>query len=697
MRVVVFKARDVFAGLVACCCVFLTVVTAEAQPKPYRLPSVDLKQQIVWGSEATSPEGFTLSFGGLMQPASDGDPHTRVRMPTDEAFKRLAFDSDEVKAKLALHARVIEAQQKARLRAHAARHFYLEGATEFTISRFLPEPMDKALADARRELEELRTALKNLDRKDAVQAEALILDAFKLSADEKPSVSADLARRWFQAAEKLDRAAAILAPEPGPRALSPLVYDPGSKLFVLFGGDHLDYLTSDVWVFDPKTLAWEVRHPAKAPRPRANHTWGVIEPGKLRLSGGYTYTSNTDYMGGQYIDLADGDFIYDVAANTWSGEGPLVDAGARTYRSGPFHPDFYLQGERPDAAAFQKQLAELPANTWVATNPPHLPELNRDWGSAVLAPECDLMLRWSGGHSAHGGTDVLHYHLNSNRWELTAPVEFPLGQLYSNTSYPEGVSFNRRAWITGHTYQNYGYDERQHAMFFTGQTRQSFPYSPWRGNWVADEATEKPDGMNYNSCFYTLTLTNIGDGSLVCWTNEGRLFHNPPNWEEMELSGEKLPGSIVDNSTLTYDSKRDKLYFFRKQYGDKETYDGVVYALDLKSKTVSKLTPEGADAAHQIPYLCQIRYDAASDLLLCGCTLPPDENGFRRTPAYDPAANRWVSLKITGDDPSGERGRNVSLGMMYDAQRKLFWAVDTKSRVFVLRLDAKTADVKVLD
>jgi hypothetical protein len=74
--------------------------------------------------------------------------------------------------------------------------------------------------------------------------------------------------------------------------------------------------------------------------------------------------------------------------------------------------------------------------------------------------------------------------------------------------------------------------------------------------------------------------------------------------------------------------------------------------------------------------------------------MTPDVDGLRRTPAYDCAGNRWVSLKIVGDDPSGKKGRNVSLGMMYDAQRKLFWAVDTNSNVYVLRLDIATADLK---
>ena len=44
--------------------------------------------------------------------------------------------------------------------------------------------------------------------------------------------------------------------EPPPRALSPLVYDSRTKLFLLFGGDHLDYLTNDTWIFDSVGRKW---------------------------------------------------------------------------------------------------------------------------------------------------------------------------------------------------------------------------------------------------------------------------------------------------------------------------------------------------------------------------------------------------------------------------------------------------------
>ncbi len=415
------------------------------------------------------------------------------------------------------------------------------------------------------------------------------------------------------------------------------------------------------------------------------------------MSGGYEYTSNTDYMGGQYRELADGPWTYDVQTNQWTG-GELVPGDQRTYRTGPFDPQFFLAEPPPNAAAFARLLASLSPNTWLRTAPPHLPQMNRDWGTAVLDPDHDLILRFSGGHSAHGGSDVLHFHLASNRWELPFPVEFPLGQTYSNTSYPEGFNLNQRPWVTGHTYQNYGYETALRKMLFTGRERGCYVYDPAIGDWTGRIA--KPKSMSYNSCFYTLTLCPTPKG-LVCWTAQGdvlRFDAASGQWNEIQQQGGKLPGAVVDNSTVVYDSRRDRLLFARKGYGDKNAFDGQLHSLDPESGQVGSLAPEGSAAAAAIPYLCQFRYDPQHDLLLGGCTLPPaEEGGQRRTPAYDCQGNRWVSLRIAGDDPSGKAGRNVSLGLLYDAKRKLFWAVDTKSEVFVLRLEPTSADLRPLE
>jgi hypothetical protein len=605
----------------------LLLLTAPSQEKTHKIPPADLKKPVLWGAEAEGADGVALAFGGMDQTSPDGHPGTRLRV----------------------------------------------NGTWTSISAEL-----KAANPRQAECDKLRAQARVVHRAAARDRAAW----FRGDAAATPKQTHADAIRFEQSADALDA-------EPPPRALSPLAFDATSGLFVLFGGDHLDHLTNDTWVFDPKARRWSRRAPKTAPPPRANHAL-TAAGGKIYLRGGYTYTSATGYVSGQYRELADGEWVYDVAADAWSGTGVAPDS--RVYRTGKLHPDAYLDAPAPVPGEFASFLKELPANTWVETKPPVLPPLNRDWGTAVLDPDRDLILRWSGGHSAHGGTDVLHYHLGTNRWELPFPVEFPLGQLYTNTEYPEGVNFNRRPWPTGHTYQSYAYDAAAKKLIFVGRRDEGHVWDPDVADWTARFA--KPKGMAYGDCFYTLTLTPTPRGT-ACWTNAGKLFFfdaATSAWTEQALSGEKLPGSVVDNSTLAYDPKRKRLLFWRKPYGDKAVYDGRIYAVDLASGATRVLAPGGGELAKWIPYLCQIRRAPAHDLFLVGGTMPPDAEGVRRTPAYDPEADRWISLRIGGTDPSGPKGRNVSLGLMPDAKRGLFWAVDTNSRVYVLRLDPASAD-----
>lgn len=686
--------------------------------RSYRLPSVDLTEPVIWGSTCLGAKGFGLAFGGQDQHAEDGRAPTRIR--TAGQWEDIRQELRSRNPLQALHGRAWALRGRQKALTARARWLYFDGRPTDETARAAKAELIPAQGEIAQDAAALCGELQKasgLDEYASGQA-AIAARGLKAAADGAAGLAKDLAgglepdaiKRMDALRIALEEAAEPLDAEPPPRALSPLAYDAASGLFILFGGDHLDYLTNDTWVFDPARRRWMQRHPPAAPPPRANHAWKAAPDGTALagragpiLTGGYTYTSNTDYCGGQYRDLADGDWTYDVAANAWSGQGQPVSGGpaspagrSRTYRTGPFHPDFYLEGDRPDAAAVQARLADLPANTWAPMQPPRLPRLNRDWGSAVLDADRDVILRWSGGHSAHGGTDVLHYHLRTNRWVLHFPVEFPLGQLYSNTSYPEGFNFNLRPWVTGHTYQSYAYDATARRMIFTGQRRHQYLYDPDLGDWIGRAA--KPREMSYDSCYYTLTMCSTPQGSAV-WTQQGSIFRydaSAGEWRELKMAGLKLPGSVVDNSTVLYDSKRDRLIFARKGYGDAHKYDGELYALDLKTLAASALSPKGRAAAGEISYLCQIRYDAASDLMLVGATLPPDGAGIRRTPAYDPAGNRWVSMRIGGTDPSGPKGRNVSLGLMYDAKRGLFWAVDTDSKVFTLRLDPKTADVRDL-
>jgi len=667
--------------------------------KPPRLSSTELKQPLIWSSECTSPAGFTLGFGGQDQQSDDGGGGPRVKI--DGKWESISADlwrkhPDRTRAGFEETSRELK-----RIR-QVARHAWFEDNLH---------ALEKQPREADR-LREILTTAKNWkarspQRQELANRKEYFMESFRnslskleLNTDLTPANLSQINTAIFA----LEELAELHAAEPLPRALSPLVYDTKTEKFVLFGGDHCDFLLNDLWLFDPKTKTWEVRiaeNDDAKPAPRANHRLTANGDGTITISGGYKYTSSTDYCGGQYKDHPrDVEYTYDIAANRWTSPAPEKPAPSREYRTGPFDPQFFFASEKapsPSRAITAEMLKDIPENTWIAMKPPAMPQLNRDWGTAIIDPDRDLILRFSGGHSAHGGSDVLHYHLSTNRWELTQPVEFPLGQLYSNTEYPDGFNFNRRPWVTGHTYQNYGYAPRLKLLVFAGRETHNYFYDPSLGDWLP-QRTPKRAALAYNSCFYTLTLTSSPD-KLYCWTQEGRLFlfdAEQKNWLDIKLQGEKLEGAVVDNSTLIYDGNRKRLLCCRKPYGDKERYNGRWQAIDLATGTVSTIIPENAAAAADVPYLCQIRIDPKHDLLLAGCTLPAENGELRRTPAFDMKENRWVSFRITGDDPSGPKGRNVSLGLMYDARRKLFWAVDAASRVFVLKFNPATAERVVL-
>ncbi|MDP6526460.1 MAG: hypothetical protein QGI24_05435, partial [Kiritimatiellia bacterium] len=698
----------IFLGLAACS----AVAEGQQVERPYRLSSVDLKERVIWGAESRQPAGKGLAFGGQDQDADDGRPHTRLL--EGDAWRAIHEDLRAKNPLQRFQRQAWKLRSDVKNACARLRYIYFQGLSpveEATVLRTegpRRERAGEALSSLVSELEktsggeyeqrQIRFALDHLQA-----AKAQIPPALE-------SISADTIKALSGAQVHLELAAEAMDSEPPARALHcgiprkkgdqdpparGIVYDAKTGLYVIFGGDHFDYLTNDVWVFDSAKKRWFQRHPASgAPAPRANHRLEALGDGKVRMTGGYTYSSNTDYVGGQYKDLNDGPWIYDIEKDKWSG-GDLVPSDSRIYRSGPFHPEFYLQGDKPNAAAFEKRLRELPVNEWVATDPPYRARLNRDWGTARIDPDRDMMLRWSGGHSAHGGTDVLHFHFAANRWELPIPVEFPLGQLYSNTGYPGGFNFNLRPWMTGHTYQNYAYDPPSKKMVKAGRPRHYYVYDPDVGDWIG--RGNKPEAMKYNSCFYTLTLVATPRGA-VCWDKNGKVHrfeHEQRKWTEIELSGAKLPGAEVDNSTIAYDSRRDRVLMFRKPYG-KTPYDGQVYALGLKSQSVTALSPDAMDSVRASRYIDRCCYDAANDLVLMATFL---EGGgdHTPTPAYDCANNRWIMLDIKYNLGSryGKTTRlfphGRSCGIMYDPKRKLIWGTDTDSQVYVLRLERDTA------
>jgi hypothetical protein len=677
----------------------LFIVPTFAQQKPFKIPPANLDEQIIWGSTCDGPDGFVLGFGGQDQ-KSDELPRTRIKV--DGQWKSM---SEELRKKNPLqmyHDRCQKLAHAFRGVTARCRYLNLQGHNLGELPEALEVELKKISEPCRMEWASLAEDLKAaVLTQEGYEKQQLGRALPRIKEPVKFTAALILDSAYENVA--LEQAGVLLDAQPPARFLSPLAYDAKTKLFVLIAGDHGDYLTNDIWLFDPAKMKWEQRHPASAPPPRGGHTLKANGDGVVTLSGGYTYTSSISYLGAQYKELSDGDWTYDIAANTWKGSGQGVPPHARVYRTGPFNPDYFLKGAKPDAAATKQELDAIGANRWVERKPPHKPEMVRTWGHAVLDPDHDLVLIFSGGHSAHCGSDVLHYHLATNRWELTSPVEFPLGQTYSNTSYPEGYNLNKRPWVTGHTYQSYNYDPLSQKLYLNARVNNTYVYDPVVGDWIG--RFPKPKPMVYNDCFYTLNTLPTPHG-LVCWTGHGGLFKLDPakrEWQEVQRSGAKLPSAVVDSSTFVFDSNRDRLIFVRSDYGKKN--DGNLHSLDLKTGEVRKSAPANAAAlaALDLKGVDRAVYDPDHDLVLFSALLPGEADKPRRALAYDCAADKWLSLAISyevGKDkrPAHPGGPGHSCGLLFDARRKIIWGIDTHDcRVYALRLDPTTADLKPIE
>ena len=118
---------------------------------------------------------------------------------------------------------------------------------------------------------------------------------------------------------RIEEAAEAHYPVPCSRRNSPLAFDEKSGLFVLFGGDHEDYLLNDTWVLDLRNGSWRRAKPAKAPSPRAGHALcGLPRRGGVVLYEGYVQSSSADYGACPYAPLDPMQlWRYDPPADRW--------------------------------------------------------------------------------------------------------------------------------------------------------------------------------------------------------------------------------------------------------------------------------------------------------------------------------------------------------------------------------------------
>ena len=130
---------------------------------------------------------------------------------------------------------------------------------------------------------------------------------------------------------KIEEAAEARYPVPPSRRNSPLAFEEKNRVFVLFGGDHEDYLMNDTWVLDLEKKSWRRANPDKAPSPRAGHALCALpKSGRVALYEGYVQSSNADYGAIPYGPVSPLQlWLYDPKADRWdlAGSWPLPGKG----------------------------------------------------------------------------------------------------------------------------------------------------------------------------------------------------------------------------------------------------------------------------------------------------------------------------------------------------------------------------------
>lgn len=674
----------------------------DARGKPYPVPATKWeKRPVLWGWTCELPDGSGLAFGGINQVSDDGLAHTSILdagqwKPTNEDLRK----ANPLQKRFE---QVCDLRNACKDTLAKARHIYFEGKTADDEAKLIKADIDPGIEKLAKDLAALNAELRRMGNVGEYEAgqikfalkhlEAAAGHIKPFGALTTPEQMAAVRRGQIE----LEVAGEAFDAEPPPRALCRIAFEPKTKLFVIFGGEHMDYNTNDLWVYDRAKRRWFQRHPETAPAPRADHQLDALGDGRIAMRGGYC---DTPARYASYTHVGPERWFYDVEKNAWSADGhqeKTLPADTRTARYWPpAMPEQYMAGARPDAAANEAKLKAIPVNTWVKRDTPIGLGWHRDWGTWVYDSDRDMLYVWAGGHVAYPGNDVARYHLASDRWEMSDPIALPLGCIGTNEQYPNGFDFNRRPWCRKHVWNAQAYDPALTKMIMAGANDAQvdpyfYLYDPDKADW-----TSRHKGAGVVVSSHVIQLRNTKHGMLAWYGPAWLLDAKTLEWKSVGAQG-KMPGAGVDSSGLVYDPKRDRMLFVTCG-GYAKPYDGQIYSLDMTTLKAGPLDPEGMDPSKSWGmFLREAAYHPGSDMFLWNSLLTkggwdgkPVPDMF---PAYDAAKNRWVAIRI----PGGFKG-GVSSGMVYDAKRDLFWAGDAGSDggVWVLRLDPAKAELMPL-
>jgi len=520
-------------------------------------------------------------------------------------------------------------------------------------------------------------------------------------------------------AHRADMTAHVLDVEPCGRAGSQMAYDAAQKKIVLFGGNRLDLLLADTWVYDCETRTWKQRYPEISPRPRSNYTLAYLPKSrKVVLAGGvpfevWTYDTAKDewkllqhlprskkrlrYHEEPYCEgaprgglgaVCDNDVLVWMGTDyvkpgttlprvTWACrvDPAAADLGSAKHGVEPetarvVHPDIapetYDCEIKPDTAKVSAILKSMSANRWTLLPTSAKGTARRAWGTIPYDPARHQFVYWGGGHSTYKWSDAAHYSLRTATWSTGYRAEQPRRGSFTVDAIR---FFSGRPQIPNHVWESAAFDPPSGKVIF--MNKYSWVYDPAARDWalppVKTPFTANP--IRVGMAATPQGAVALADGGLYLYVDKSR------SWKTLAAKG--IPGAGSDGRGVCYDAKRDCLWIGSSKSTELARYD-------MKTGKLSRVKTNLAPG-----FIREVVYVPELDMLL-SMNRKEAPGGKLVNLAFDIEKKKWLGLELEFSDGKPHKPDHYwyySRALAYDPKLKLALFFDTTRDIWALRLE----------
>ncbi len=422
-------------------------------------------------------------------------------------------------------------------------------------------------------------------------------------------------RKWYPAnsgtwafSEKDRKWSAIPQPigkQPSGRILPAAAYDAEEKKIVMFGGDNFCGPLADTWVYDCAKREWSQARPKTSPPNRACGAMvyvadqkcvlmaGGFGPGWKPLNDTWVYRTaknewaklNADIPSAGWLCSATYDpeskaVLYsskpgrgkttvvlglklDLASTPKAAAPPLLADGEQYHCKVDRQWGAPLPGEWNsaknkglDPEVGKKELAALPANTWVLRKQP-MPSRARQWGSYAYDPRTHRAYAWGGGHYGYTGCEMSEYDVLRNRWRsMNDIVAYKVNWRRGDAGGIPGPSFQGWKLMGTHARKSYAVDYKTNSVV----TLHGDVYDIKENRFVSNMG-RCPGGYGVGD---QVAYENTPDG-IYAFHGKGGVPHiyladvKAGKWNLVKKGGFR-PGHN-EYATLCHDRKRNRLFY----------------------------------------------------------------------------------------------------------------------------------------